>query len=1016
MGINELMEAFRKPESVYRTMPQWSWNGELSRERITEQLEQFAERGAGGVFPHARPGLITAYLSDEWFEMWGHGMREAERLGLQFHIYDEFCCPGGHAGGHVVAEKPHLVQQVLELQVVTDSLARPRGRTLGCFRWDRDEGGVEETDADAVRAASAERPVLALAVRAGEHRPAKGGFALPDMLRRETAETFIATTHQRYAERFADRFGTTVRYVFCDEPQIFGSSGAWPFSDHLAREFRRDHDYELTEHLGALCFGLEGAREVRFDYWWTVNRLYNGNFMRTLHDWCEEHGLMFTGHIMENTWPRPRANPDVMAALRWMHAPGNDLLGFQFSSTTPLENGLYLLNAKQVSSVAAQLGRRWIVTESCGGAGYEASFDVFKPLEDYLLALGVNVMDPHLTHQTLSGSRKYDWPHTLSDHSPWWRHYRRHADHVARANAVLSRGVERNRVLVLEPTTTAWLHYAPEPFRLGAEDPLDELESVQEELLVELYGAQVDFDVGDEFIMEELGGVEDGRLIVGEREYELVVVPPGMQNWTSSTLELLRVYLEAGGHIVSGARAPGFVDGRPSEAPGGLAEDYSGQWETAAGVPDLVEAVRRRVPPRFSAPDGSPLPKGLCWRRSELPDGGVLYFLCNPWGEPLEAEVQTEIPHLTALRTETGRTIRLQTEVEEGRAVASLSLAPHEHALWLNTAEPVKSAVGARPATGRSVQLEPGGIERLAENVLVVDYCDLETGGKRFEETSTLRADRRNWRLQGFAGNPWQGAHQYKRTVIDRPIDTDSGFAVSYRFSVDEDLPESARGSLRVAVERMWLYSLSLNGRPLDQDEAGRWFDEQVRALPVGRFVRPGENVLTLTAEPFHMLCEIMPVYLLGDFALRPGERGFRVAPTEPLERGDWTGQGMPFYADAVRHSFSFELAASCGALRVRPGEWKGSVISAGLDGQSQGVIYSHHEALEVEGGFEPGEHQLTLEVVGNMRNLMGPHHAEGLPGPWTWIQGPDQMPPGAEYRLEASGLYGPPELQVLDG
>ncbi|MFO7959105.1 MAG: glycosyl hydrolase [Candidatus Brocadiia bacterium] len=1017
MNVEEVMEAFRNPDPVYRTMPQWSWNGELSEARITEQLEQFAEQGAGGLFPHARPGLITAYISDEWFRMWGHGAREADRLGLGFHIYDEFCCPGGHAGGHVVAQKPHLVQQVVELDVVTDPVNTPSGDVLAWFRWDRDDGSVNGASAGDVASATNGAPLLALVQRAGEHRPEKGGFALPDMLRRETAETFIATTHDRYAEHCGEQFGKTVRFVFCDEPQIFGARDAWPFSQHLLRAFRHDHGYELTDRLGALCFGLDGAPEVRFDYWWTVNRLYNDNFMQTLHDWCEEHDLLFTGHLMENTWPSPRLQPDTMASLRWMHAPGADLLGFQFTDAGPEENGLYLLNMKEVSSVAAQLGREWILTESCGGAGYEAAFDVFKPLEDYLLALGVNVMDPHLGHQTLSGSRKYDWPQTLSDHSPWWRHYRDHADHVARVNAALSQGVERNRVLVLQPTTTAWLHYAPEPFRLGDEDnPLDNLERSQTDLVLALYGAQVDFDLGDEFILEEFGSADAGRLKVGERSYELIVIPPGMENLTVSTLGLLSSYLAEDGKVLCVGDPPERVDGRPSDEPAALAGAHPAQWSRVADMAALVEAVRERVPPRISGPDGETLPPGLCWRRLELTDGSLLYFFCNPWTEPIETDVKLETSCPILLDTRRSQALPLTTSQGRDPGTVRLNLPPHGHALIL-CADSVPASVRSRTdGAPQDVELRPAGApERLADNVLILDYCDLETEGRRFEGVNTLHADRLNWPLQGFDRNPWQQAHQFNRTVIDRPVPADSGFSVTYRFSLADDLDRQQKRGLRVGIERPWLYTVRINGHVLTQESAERWFDEQMRAFPVGRYVQPGDNELVLTAEPFHVLCEIMPAYLIGDFGLRPAERGFDVTAPRTLEPGEWAAQGLPFYPDAVRYSYQFRLVQERRTLLLRLADWAGSVAVARVDGGEKHVTYPHEAAARIEGEFQGGQHLLTVDVLGNMRNFMGPHHAEGLPGAWTWALAPESQPPGEDYIIQPCGLMAPPEVTTFE-
>ncbi len=161
------------------------------------------------------------------------------------------------------------------------------------------------------------------------------------------------------------------------------------------------------------------------------------------------------------------------------------------------------------------------------------------------------------------------------------------------------------------------------------------------------------------------------------------------------------------------------------------------------------------------------------------------------------------------------------------------------------------------------------------------------------------------------------------------------------------------------------------------------------------------------------MLCEIMPVYLLGRFGLEPAGRGFRVARQQALELGDWTARGMPFYHNAVRCRFPFDLPEPTTSLRVTLPEWQGSVIALRLDGEECGVVYPHDRFADVRGEFAAGPHELALDVVGNMRNLMGPHHAEGLPGPWTWIQCPDHMPPGSEYRRWPSGLYGAPELRM---
>jgi len=1013
-----IADLFRTPPNIYRPMPQWSWNGELTEERIAEQLEQFAAQGAGGFFAHARAGLITPYLSERWLDLWGYAMREAERLGLEFHIYDEFCVPAGVAGGRVIAEKPHLIQQELLLEVSIDAGTRPRGEPLALYHLDPDTGRPVPLEKGDVYQASREDPLLALTLQAVGPGDRWGGLPGPDLCRLETTKTYLAVTHERYAARYRDRFGKSIRFVFSDEPQVLGRNGL-PFSRDLLKAFRRDHGYDLQAHLAELCFTQEGSPAVRYDYFWTLNRLFNEHFMLPMHDWCAAHGLLFTGHLMEHEWPSPRSQPDAMAAMRWMQAPGNDLLGFQFAPTTPADNGIYILNLKELSSLANQLGREWTLVETCGGAGYGAAFDVFKPLEDLVLAHGVNVIDPHLSHETVAGARKYDWAQTLSDHSPWWAHYRPQADHVARVNAALSQGREHNRVLLLHPTTSAWLHYTAPAFQLGetsGQERLAEIRASQIDLLLRLYGEQVDFDLGDEFLLEELGRVEDERLVVGERAYEAVVLPPGMENWAASTLALLGRYLEQGGQLFAMRDAPAYVDGRPSDQPAALQQASAAGWQQFRDIESLLAALRRAVSPRIASPDGGPLPVSLCWRRVELADGRLLYFFCNPWAEPLQAQVRLEGGAAEVWDTANGEIESLPVRADGERVVATLALPPSGHALW--SCDPAASvptvdaaALEAR-APGSVVPLELVGVERQHPNLLMIDYCDVEAEGVARADLNTIHADALNWQLQGFDHNPWRGAHQFKRTIVDRPVDPESGLVIRYRFAVGDDLPAACVEGLRIGVERPWLYEVHLNGVRVPVEGAPRWFDEHMRALPVGAHVRRGENVLSLEARPFHVLCEIMPVYLIGDFGLVPAKRGFTVDAPASLGLGDWTEQGLPFYPDAVRYDFRFELPQVTRVTLSLP-EWQGSVAVVQMDGQEAGQIMLPPFEWDLPEPIPAGSNRMSIDVIGNMRNMMGPHFDDGLPIASTWDKCPPAMPSGAAYRIQPSGLLGMPVLRA---
>ena len=89
------------PPAKYRPVPFWSWNEKLDPEVLREQVRQMHEAGLGGFFMHARGGLQTAYLSEEWMECVNACLDEAGKLGMDAWLYDENGWPSGFGGGLV---------------------------------------------------------------------------------------------------------------------------------------------------------------------------------------------------------------------------------------------------------------------------------------------------------------------------------------------------------------------------------------------------------------------------------------------------------------------------------------------------------------------------------------------------------------------------------------------------------------------------------------------------------------------------------------------------------------------------------------------------------------------------------------------------------------------------------------------------------------------------------------------------------------------------------------------------
>lgn len=166
------------------------------------------------------------------------------------------------------------------------------------------------------------------------------------------------------------------------------------------------------------------------------------------------------------------------------------------------------------------------------------------------------------------------------------------------AEAVLSQGEQINTVLLIEPTTTAWMYQADSTQR----EHLGKIGSEFQNMVVALAKAQVEYDIGCEDIMARYGSVEGALLKVGKRRYETIVLPPLTENLNAKMMNLLEAYLKAGGVVLCCGPSPSRVDGRLSEQ-GQEASQHSGwsRLEPAAVTKKLLSKVRKLWKLRTSA-------------------------------------------------------------------------------------------------------------------------------------------------------------------------------------------------------------------------------------------------------------------------------------------------------------------------------------------------------------------------------------------------------------------------------
>ncbi|MBQ7879299.1 MAG: hypothetical protein IJ317_01485, partial [Clostridia bacterium] len=95
----------RKSEITARSLPFWSWNDKLEKDKLLEQIAWMKKNGIGGFFMHARAGLKTEYLSEEWFDCINACIDYAKSQGMEAWAYDENGWPSGFVGGKLLEDE-----------------------------------------------------------------------------------------------------------------------------------------------------------------------------------------------------------------------------------------------------------------------------------------------------------------------------------------------------------------------------------------------------------------------------------------------------------------------------------------------------------------------------------------------------------------------------------------------------------------------------------------------------------------------------------------------------------------------------------------------------------------------------------------------------------------------------------------------------------------------------------------------------------------------------------------------
>lgn len=902
---------------MQRVLAFWSWNGDLEKNRLRAIIQGFKKAGIGGFFMHARAGLKVEYLSEEWFDRIRFSAETAKELGLEAWLYDENGWPSGYAGGRVPRKNPAFCQTWM-LPVSREEI-RPGDEVLACF----------ET-ANFVR---------------------RKNPSYADLMNPDAVKAFLECTYEAYADKVGDLFGSAIRGIFTDEPQL--SNYGYPFTEGLFELFRERYHYSLKDNLMLLT--EPGANNVKYDYRRLVADRYRASFTGQIGAWCRDHGLLFTGHMAaeDGVVTQVQTQGSVMPCYADFGVPGIDVLGKKLPSITLV---------KQVSSAAEQLGKTGVLSETFGTSGHAARPSDWLDIWFFQTMYGINTACLHLSPYSMAGRRKRDYPPTFSSHLNYYAHFDKISEPLKRLAEYAAAGKRKTEVLVLNPVGGVFATYrnlrSAIPVHTfadilkseGTEEDCSELATAYRLLQESLLAANVDFHLGDETLLKG-ARVQEGKLWVGDYGYRAIVLPLGISP-AKGTCELLEQWIRQGGLLLFTQKLPETVEGLPS--------DLFRKWYDEG----LMQPLTLRLP----------------LMKKQLQCYGIrpVFELRDKNGRPLEVRM--------SVRTcEEGEVVFVQNTLP-GDCLAKFSLGT-EFALPLEAGESVVLDLRGQPSVyrPRSNRLEPlsGDREEVLirkkvkfeyrpqdDNLLVVDECEGWVNGQRILKGDTFRVN--------------EAVHAAIQEAADVRI------VWSFR-------NRDYRGPLSLVLERSdEMLGARLNGKEIVP--SGDWYyDPDFLCYDIGGALRPGENRLEAEyrirrtraelekgafeteSNIYFYNTEFEPVYLRGPFFVEGNFERRRNAATSFFNvreealcqpTGRPSEKEFPFYRGAVVYEGCL-ISEEEGEAEIRL-DCRYPLYSLSLNGGPEAFVT---DGFAKAGKLRKGQNTLRVRCFTSDRNMMGPFH-----------------------------------------
>lgn len=989
--LDELISKIQDPGKEYRPVPFWSWNDKLDPEFLRWQVAEMDRVKLGGYFMHARGGLETEYLGDEWMQCIEACIEEGKKTGMNSWIYDEVGWPSGFAGGIVtgMGDKYHARGlQLSDAGSLDEAFSMENLLGVYIYKTVSNEIKYLKSKPSDFKLESDDR-ILAVSHVSGPY--------YIDVMNPEVVREFIKCTHEEYYKRFAKEFGTGIQGFFTDEPRF--SVGKVPWSYIYADEFKRKYGYDIVEYLPALFIECKGYEKVRYDFWSLANQLFVNAFMKQIYEWCEDHNCKLTGHVMmeESLYSQMTGTAGSMPFYEYMQVPGIDWLRRMIGNP---------IIAKQVGSVASQLGKKQVLTESFALCGWNVSFEELKWIVDWQFVNGVNLVCQHLQSYTLRGLRKRDYPASLFYHEPWWNEYYILNDYLSRVGVALSSGKNAARVLMLHPMKSAWIAYN------GTNtDALAKLDRDFIKACEILSGLHIDYHLGDETIMSKYACVNGRKLKVGQCEYDAVVMP-SMLSIDASTVKMLDQFVNNGGRVISIGDFPLLSNGVYD----GAIEQFKHRVIHLDGDKEQICAELEKASLRVISikQDGREV-EPIRYQHRDIGDAQLFFIVNHDQLNTYKTTVKINTyGKVKSINLQDGSIADINYSYSNGMLEFELVFLPMQsHLIVVDNCvkEDINPKTECLPEKKEYVKLgNEWDVVNMDLNSLTLDTC-------------SYRIDK----------GKWEGPIAVIK-LMELLLNMRKSCDIDLKFSFDIEMDLAQNRELYLIVEEAQEFEITVNGSKVEYRDIGWWKDSAFKKVDIKNFVKQGSNEIILSRRFYQRQkvydvlfgknvyetelnaltydVELESIYLVGDFGVVSksqyikGERkalitkGPFVLTDSPqkLKSGDFTRQGLCFFAGMLEISQDIMINKSEGIRYILNLGKPNAVISKlFVNGKLvRALPWAPYEA-DITEFLKNGINSINIQLFHGNRNLLGPHHhikgelysvgPLSFTGKWSWVE-----------------------------